>query len=287
MAFSIVFIGGFGASSRYAEAMCFELQRLSQKRVFNFQLQHGLTLEEECRVIVAKLKAMDETFPVNSYTIIGFSTGCLVAMRLSEILNAEGVVLINPAELLTRMNLNLLESLIAPADISNSRNVATYAPMLRRSGYSQFSWRLLWLYFGLMFRFALFVFGSRRISEYYFKNFGSRWHEPRPDELQRLIFSPDRRLQDLLITLTECLLMPSLYEMIVRAQRTVHIVEGEADLLYIPYIKVLTETCLNTLFHRTIGDHHMIYHHPVETAQKISFLIKERLTRSEGGCRYV
>ncbi len=279
MSSSIVFVGGFGASTKYAEPMCLELQRLCQKRVYNFQLRHGLSLEEECRAVVAKLEAMDEAYAVNSYTVMGFSTGCLVAMRLSEVLDTEGVVLINPAELLTRMNLNLLESLIAPSEIAKARNVSTYAPMLRRSGYSAYTWRLLWLYFGVMFRLALLVFGSKRISEYYFKNFGSGWHEPRPDELQRLIFAPNRRLQDLLTTLTECLLKPSLYEAILRAQRTVHIVEGEGDLLYIPYVRVLLQACSNTQFHRTIGDHHMIYHHPVETAHKLSFLIRDRLSR--------
>ena len=45
---SVVFVGGFGASTNFAERMCVELQRLLSRKVYNFSLLHGCTLEEEC-----------------------------------------------------------------------------------------------------------------------------------------------------------------------------------------------------------------------------------------------
>ena len=50
---------------QYAEAMCLELQRLSQQRVYSFQQLRGLSLEGEGLNILARLKILGETFSTN------------------------------------------------------------------------------------------------------------------------------------------------------------------------------------------------------------------------------
>jgi pimeloyl-ACP methyl ester carboxylesterase len=131
---SIVFVGGFGASVKYSEKMCSELQRITSRKVYNLSLHHGKTLEEECLLVIEHLKDNDSAFSVQTYTFMGFSTGCLIAARLSEMTPTSQLILINPAELITRMNLNILEALIDPSELPSHRNLSTFLPMLRRSG---------------------------------------------------------------------------------------------------------------------------------------------------------
>ena len=275
---SVVFVGGFGASTNYAERMCVELQRLLSRKVYNFSLLHGCTLEEECAHIISKLQG--KGLSSHPYILMGFSTGCLVVMRLSETISTQQVILLNPAEVLTRLNLNILESLVHPEDWDRNENISTYLPMLQRSGYSVTQWKVLWSVFTCVWWLALTLLGSSRVAKLYYKHFGHGFHEPRADELERLLFAPRRRLNDLRETLIECILKPSLQSLIRRADRTINIVEGDVDLLYIPYVRQLYHLNKNVLFHRTIGDHHMIYHHPVETAQKLSAVIKVRAKSS-------
>ena len=74
---SIIFVGGFGASTNYSKRMCIELQRLSICKVYNFSLMHGCSLEEECANIIS---ALSQNIPLHPYILIGFSTGCLIVM---------------------------------------------------------------------------------------------------------------------------------------------------------------------------------------------------------------
>lgn len=258
--------------------MCVELQRLSCRKVYNFSLLHGCTLEEECSHIVSKLR--EQSLYAHPYILMGFSTGCLVVMRLSEMITTQQVILLNPAEVLTRLNLNILESMVHPKEWGGNENISTYLPMLRRSGFSVIQWKVLWSVFTCIWWLALTLFGSSRVANFYYNVFGHGFHEPRADELERLLFAPRRRLHDLRKTLIECILKPSLQSFIRRADRTIYIVEGDVDLLYIPYVKQLYHHNKNVIFHRTVGDHHMIYHHPLETAQKLSAVIKVRAKSS-------
>lgn len=99
------------------------LQQICQRKVYNFSLQHGKTLDEECKFIIEQLQQNDLTFQEQSYTLIGFSTGCLVVMRISEIIQVSQVILVNSAELLTRMNLKILESIVSPTQYASVQNI--------------------------------------------------------------------------------------------------------------------------------------------------------------------
>ena len=118
---AIIFIGGFGASAAYSKDMCSALQRLTCRIVYNFPLVHGITLEDECIRVCEKLP--DNT---SFYILIGFSTGCVVATKLSvEYLCIEQLILVNPAEVLTRIDQNVLDSLIPPMKHLEYRNIFT------------------------------------------------------------------------------------------------------------------------------------------------------------------
>lgn len=124
-----------------------------------------------------------------------------------------------------------------------------------------------------LFYLVLRLLGSRRVSQLYFKHVGEGFHEPRPDELARLIFAPRRKLSDLITTLVECILKPSLQAMIHRSNLpAIHIIQGDVDLLYIPYVQALYRRYSNILLHKMTGDHHAIYHHPNQVAEKLNCL---------------
>ena len=92
--------------------------------------------------------------------------------------------------------------------------------------------------------------------------------------MERLLF--DKSLEELLFTIVECILKPSLHDLLRKTTQRVDIVEGFDDFTYIPYTRVIFEASKDCRFHRTLGDHHMIYHHPFETAKKISAIIPVR-----------
>jgi pimeloyl-ACP methyl ester carboxylesterase len=267
---SIIFVGGFGASSHYSEPMCRELQRLTQIPVYNFHLQHGCTLQEECIFIENHLKKYEK----NRYILIGFSTGCLIVMELLKYLEVHQVILCNPAEILTRLNYPLVESLLEKSE--KTRNITTYSPIwekesARFSKFSIFAWKLGWFLLDALWTFTRWTIGIKRMSQNYYHCVARHVNEPRADEFARLLFRKD--LKDLRRTLTECLLKPSLHEKIRDWPGKVHIVQGLDDALYIPYGNLLFQHNKNVILHRTIGDHHMIYHYQKITAERIAAVI--------------
>ena len=148
----VIFVGGFGASKYYSEAMCHELQRLMCIKVLNFSIHHGMTLDEECCYIISSLtKDYGEVTSTQAYIVTGFSTGCVIAMALSKYLNKiDKIILINPGELMTRMNRNILDSMVNEtsslvSDYKEYRNIYTFLPILKSEGLSVTSWKLLWL----------------------------------------------------------------------------------------------------------------------------------------------
>ena len=267
---SIIFVGGFGASVKYSEAMCMNLQRLTLRKVHNFSLCHGLTIEEECQAV---LNALPNTS--SSYVMMGFSTGCLIAMSLSRQLNTEQIILINPAEVLTRLNRNTLDFLVG-GRVESDRNIATFVPIMKREGYSPSTLSNIWFVVKWVWWAAMLLIGKKRIAEWYYVKFAKGFNEPRADELQRIVFS-SRPIDDLKKTLVECILKPSLQKMIAERDHRVFIVQGYDDLLYIPYVRAIYDRYKNVTLHRTPGDHHMIYHHPGTVSQKIAALIASKL----------
>lgn len=264
---SIIFIGGFGASTYYSQKMCLKLQQYTSRKVYNISLTHGLTLAEEVKAVLEVIHDKDST-----YILMGFSTGCLVAMTLSKILRTEKLILVNPAEVLTRLNLNLLDSIVPDQD--NDRNVYTFKPILKRTGLSVLSWKVIIFLFEWIWFIAMIFIGSKKLSELYYHYQARHVNEPRADEFELCLFKPGRRFKELIITLVECILKPSLIDLIRKTNRRIYIVQGNKDFLYIPYVTLIYNSFLHVTLHRTTGDHHMIYHHPIETAQRISTIIK-------------
>lgn len=107
-------IGGFGASASYLDAFAKRLSVLTKYPVQIFPLIHGLTLDGEVSAIL--------TNPLFSGTtiVIGFSTGSIVAMRLSSIYQINHLILCCPAEINSRTD----ESFLAYAN--KSTNIMTH-----------------------------------------------------------------------------------------------------------------------------------------------------------------
>jgi len=268
----IIFVSGFGASSDYAKPMCKELQRLTSRIVYNRCLLHGSTLDEECHDLLASC----HIDPCETYILIGFSTGCLVAMSLTKYLKTDRVILVNPAEVLTRMTLPFVESLVDKNVLASHKNTATYLPIWQTSSPKNPFWFLFWIGFWHVADFLWWIcntiMGPKMMSRIYYFNIGKKVNEPFATELEKLLFQKPR-LNILRKTIVECILKPSLYEKIREYGERVHIISGYNDELYKPYVSILFQQNANVTLHRTVGDHHMIYHYPIETAQRIAACI--------------
>ena len=267
---SIIFVGGFGGSSDYSKPMCIELQKITQKIVYNFNLQHGCTLEEECKYILSNINInINKSQPV---IVIGFSTGCLIAMELTKYVNIKTVVLCNPAEVVTRLNYPCMESLLDNSP--KTRNISTFLPIWQPQRTNRFSiilYKTLWKYIDQIWWLGKYFLGADKMSRIYYYLVARHVNEPRADELSKLLFQ--KNMKELRKTVTECLVKPSLIEKIRNFQGKIHIVQGFNDTLYIPYGNLLFYNNKNVLLHRTNGDHHMIYHHPKITAERIASII--------------
>lgn len=269
----ILFISGFGASPDYSKTMCQELQRLTQYKVHNMNLHHGFTLEEECRHVLSKIRPSGSA----KYIIIGFSTGCLIAMSLTKFLPTDRVILCNPAEILTRLNYSFANSLI---DLETSakmhRNLVSYRPIwdkLSKKTSKIFIriWKNIWPLADLLWGCAIRILGPEYVAKIYYHFIARHVNEPAANEMAKLAFR--QNLTDLRKTIIECILKPSLFEKIQGFDKSVHILEGMDDDIYVPYVKLLFDNNKNVSLHRTFGDHHMIYHHPISVANKLSSII--------------
>lgn len=262
---SIIFISGFAASNEYSLPMCRELQYLTQTRVYNFNLTHGCTLEEECINIVKSIKG-------DRFILIGFSTGCLIAMELANknYINVYHIILCNPAEVLTRLNYPLLDSMLDTRP--TSKNILSFMPIWQPHKYSMFAlllYKLLWRGLDILWMLSRYFLGAKLLSIIYYHFVARHVNEPHATELEKLLFQKD--LKELRTTITECLLKPSLIENIRIYDRQIHILQGIEDILYIPYVNALFYHNKNVILHRVQGgDHHMIYHYPKLIAVRIA-----------------
>lgn len=274
--YNIIYIGGFAATKNYSQSMCKELQKITNCKVYNFAIHHGLTLNEECYKIFLFLKENDLIFMKKPYILIGFSTGCLIATQLSEYIPTKSIILINPAELLTRMNKSLLYSLIPPNECVYYSNINSYFSIFNKKVHKFYinSWKFFWKCMSWSHWLVIKFFGSKNVASFYYNYFGKKNNEPRADELMHSLFSSTRKFTDMLKTLVECLVKPNLYDLINRSKiNKIHIIQGKKDYLYIPYGNILFNYNKKILYHNTIGNHHMIYYYPIETARKISAVL--------------
>jgi len=267
---SIIFIGGFAASNDYSLPMCRELQRLTQKRVYNFNLTHDYTLEEECITIINTCASNENL--MEQIILIGFSTGCLIAMELAskQLINVYRIILCAPAEILTRLNYPLMESLIDNAPKTN--NISSFMPIWQPQKYTGFSvlfYKMIWKVIDPLWRVGMYFLGANRLSKIYYHFVAQYVNEPYADEFAKLLFQ--KELHALRRTITECLLKPSLIEKIRNYDGRIDILQGMEDTLYIPYSNLLFYHNKNVILHRVQGaDHHMIYHYPKLIAERIA-----------------
>jgi len=272
--YSIIFVGGFGASFDYSKTMCQELQRIIQYKVYNMNLHHGFTLEEECQHILSGI-----THKSSKYIIIGFSTGCLIAMTLASLLPTEHIILCNPAEILTRLNYPFVNSLIDLDRCSTKyQNIETYRPMWDKSSKKKGNIYIkllknMWPIVDYVWYYAIRIIGSEKMASIYHYFIARHVNEPNADELTKVVFR--KKMPDLRKTIVECILKPSLFEKIRIFDKKVHILQGIDDIIYTPYVKSLFYNNKNVILHRTHGDHHMIYHHPIMIANKLSNIIPQ------------
>ena len=264
----IIYIGGFAASDNYSKQMCNYLQYITTYKVYNCSLLHGKDLEEECFFILSKIPT---GYPL---IIVGFSTGCVIAMKIAiiKLHIVKQCILINPAELLTRLNKELIYSLVESP--SNYMNIITFLPMFKKSNLSIRLWCFINYLINILWYLSINIFGSTVISNFYYYFFGKNFNEPRPEELSRVLFNKSYTFSLFKKTLINCLIQPSLYSMIKTFKKRIHILYGSKDETYIPYVNSLNLSCDNIILHKFYnGDHHMIYHKPIEIANKLSAII--------------
>lgn len=287
---NIIYIGGFAASTNYSEPMCRELQKITLCKVYNFPIHHGLTLYNECYQIYLYFNENKLINYEKPFIIIGFSTGCVIATKLSEFIPTKSIILINPAEVLTRMTNNMLYSVIPFYECAKYSNISSYFSIFDKNFSSRndnikilqkvkqyfyiFSWKSFWKIMSWNRWIAIKLFGPKTVASYYYKYYGSKCNEPHISELMKSLFSPKRNFFDMLKTIVECLIKPNLYKLINNSKvNKIHIIQGKQDKLYIPYANLLFNYNKKILYHQMTGNHHMIYHHPIETANKISAVL--------------
>jgi hypothetical protein len=142
---------------------------------------------------------------------------------------------------------------------------------LKKPRWFSFLWKPVILFIDWIWWGCKKIMGPPLLAKIYYHYIGKPANEPDADELTNFCFQQD--LANLRKTIIECIIKPCLYEKIQEYGRHIHIVEGFDDETYIPYTRLLFQQNPNVTLHRTLGDHHMIYHYPIETARKISSLI--------------
>jgi hypothetical protein len=172
------------------------------------------------------------------------------------------------------MNLHIANAFMDSIALKENKNVETFIPMWKRRANKWLSfipWKLVIFVILWLWCICRILIGPKIMAKIYY-NLVARWcNEPLAEDLEESIFG--RNLEDLLKTIIECIVKPSLFEKIKEYKNRVRMLVGYNDDLYHPYTRLLLERNANVTLHRTIGDHHMIYHHPRATALKVSCMI--------------
>ena len=292
---AIVIVGGLGASKFYFAKFAGALSQAAGQRVITIELLHGVSLEAECdnvmrvlvrdsqrlakggngnRVSIRSGDAASRT-EVVSYDLLGFSTGCIVASSLSLMLReAEHpcvqirmLILVNPAELLFRFSRNVLLAIMP--DAARFPHVSARMELLPTGSLSV--WACRWAIFVAagIWNSSIYFLGSALTARIYYHLHARHVNEPTADELSRLAFR--KRLQEIVVTATDCIIKPNLPLILRRlgeqGQR-VFIVAGRED-FYEHFSSRLAAELPNVTLHRLVGDHHVLYHHPISSASRV------------------
>lgn len=243
----------------------------------NHTLRHGLDADAEVASVIRCLPPPDRQA---TRILVGFSTGCAIALLVaSELAGARTrgrvrVVLCNPASLLPRLTPALLCWMVPGARASVSLAHPHWQPLLgarprTSTGIeSTWAWARAWAWMDVLWGLACllhFIFPARWLATVYYWIWGRLVNEPRPEELAKIVFRLHPRR--LLHTVTSCLVVPDLQALIRRARSLdvdVRLVVGQKDY----YQSFSTDLASVPLF-RARGDHHMLHHHPHESAWSV------------------
>jgi len=256
-----VIIGGFGSSGSYMSAFAAGLHACAGGVTVNHTLRHGLDADAEVASVLRCLPPPDRPA---TRILVGFSTGCAVALLVARELAAARtrgrvrVVLCNPASLLPRLTPALLCWMVPGARVSASLTLPHWQPLLRDKQISTYN-RMDAVYGLVCLLHALFP--ARWLATLYYWWWGRQANEPRPEELAKIVFRLHPRL--LLQTLTSCLVVPDL-QTLIRRVPDVRLVVGQDD-YYKSFSTDLARRASVRLFWAW-GDHHMLHHHPYESA---------------------
>jgi len=268
----IVVIGGFGGSQHYMANFIKYLQYKTLRPVLNCSLLHGAAFEIEVTNIIIKIHKTNYKKP---FVIIGFSTGCVVALEVSKTIKTEYLILCNPAELLTRFPYECISAILQGND--TPRHIEKYQPTIRKSKMGQPVWNFCLRLFCILWTTILYFIGSRKMAEIYYRCLGKYVNEPRPAELTRVVFS--RKIGDLFVTINECLLQQNINDLVRECKSTIHVVVGEKD----SYLHVSNHIAnnfpnKNIRFKKMKGDHHTLHNNPKYAATEISEIILKNIT---------
>jgi len=262
--YEIIIVSGFGASPKYTEPLAKYLQYYTQCIVHNFSLIHGVKFEIEVDKIVDFINKKTNK-PI---ILIGFSTGCNIVIGVSHIINVKRLILINPAELLTRLPYEIVR--VATYDTDPS-HIKLYKPFIKKSSLTTLSWSIILSNAFVTLNLLSFILGKERMAEIYYACQGKWVNEPRPDELVRLAFT--KKSNELFNTIRYCLLSQNTNELIRNTSSPIHIFVGMKD-SYIHLSRHIFNNFDNNnnkiTINKLIGDHHTLYHFPKENARTIS-----------------
>jgi len=267
--YDIIYVSGFGASVNYSKEFCETLQQITQMRVLNLSLQHGITLEEEAQRVETHINEINR----NPITLIGFSTGCYVCLTLAiKYPNRIRIILCNPAEIVTRLTKETL-AVICP-DWNKYPYLVSTRLLIKTDKKTEMYWKVVIMIFAIIW-FIGTTISNGIISHIYYHIHGKYVNEPRPNELEKLLFTLP--FHDVLKTVRECLVKTNYHELFRAYSRTnintIHILVGKED-FYRHFSNHIAQHFSPVITHATLGDHHFIYHFPIYSAYKISSIIK-------------
>jgi len=269
---SIVVIGGFGSSRAYmaefAEALhgCWPCGLATLK---NHPLRHGMDAEDEAACVLRGLPTGGGDLEGRTTILVGFSTGCAVALMAADRLRTVcgpmciRVVLCNPATLVHRLSAPVLSWMLTSGRTTPSPDAHVEGQQSSAPG----PWRAraeTWLAEGLLGLFGLLhaLVPHAWLATLYYWAWGRHVNEPGPEELAKTVFRLHPRV--LLHTLSACLVRPDLEGLIVRLSADIRLMVGVHD-YYRTFAAGLAKRTSARLFWAW-GDHHMLHHFPQESA---------------------
>ena len=261
----IFIIGGFGGSINYMMQFSKYLQYYTQVPVHNYALMYGNTFDVEVSNIIIKI--LNTTTHSTPIILFGFSTGCILALKIAQLIKPKSLFLCNPAEVITRFAKPAFSVFANGEDLP--QHIIRYGPIIKKSYYPQYLWNNFGIFLEAFINFFLFILGGGIVSYLYYHNIGKYYSEPKPKELRRVIFSTPT--SDLKKTAFECLIKQNINDLIRNCNIKIHVITGVCD-FYKPCSRHISNNFDNkyVIQHILDDNHHMLYNRPNYCAKTIS-----------------